>query len=134
MAPVSPYSVLFAIDERIVEAVGFDDGEDRPEDLFERDACGGRNIGDYGWRDVVAALRRFDCVAAVEHGALFFADVEVVEHLAVGLLADDRAGVDVLRGVSGLELGDALLQPVAEDVVDVGRRLWRASRRSTSVR
>ena len=48
------------------------------------------------------------------------ADVDVVEDAVVGGLVDDRAGIEVCRGVALLELRDALAEAVAEDVVDGG--------------
>ncbi len=62
-----------------------------------------RNVLDDGRRDVVAAFRRLDGMSAVEHHALALADLDVVENLAIRLLADDRPRIEILYRIAGLE-------------------------------
>ncbi len=120
--------------EGVVEVLRLDDGEDGAEDLFERDAGGGSDVGDDGGRDVKAAFGIFDCVAAGEDTAFGLADVDVVEDLVVGGLVDDGAGVEVFCRVALLDLADAIAQHGRRSCRRWIRRRWRGSRRSTSGR
>src|SRR3954470_7159874 len=96
---------------------GLDDGEDRAEDLLLSEAGRGAYVCHDRRSDVVPILGVLNWTAPIQNAPLCLCDLKVTEDLVVRLWADNRTGVDVLRRISGLDLVDAGLQAVAEDVV-----------------
>ena len=95
----------------MVEAGGLDDGEDGTEDLFERDAGAGGDVGEDGGGDVEAAIVG-DGVAAEEEAGFGVAQLDVVKHALAGDGADDGAGVEVFGGVAEFDGFDFFLEAV----------------------
>src|SRR5258707_690418 len=69
-------------------------------------------------------------MAAGKHATFGLADLDVLENLVVCTLIHHRSSVEVLRGIALLDCRDALLQPLAERVVDLCRNNGARTRRA----
>jgi len=84
--------------ESVIEAVGFDDGEDRSEDFFLLEFGFGRDVGDHRGADVVTFSSFGGARAAGEDASVSLALLDVFQNRLHGAFVDDRAHVGVFGG------------------------------------